>query len=259
MSALSSISEGISYNQLLNLLPKSEYERLVPHLFYVELRIGETLYMPGEKISHVYFPFSGMISVTVDMLDGSGVEVGVVGREGIVGLPMVLGTGSAPMRASVHMPVSGMRLRADVFTSELKRGGQLNLMLLRYTQAFYVQTAIIAACNRLHQIEGRLARWLLTCNDRLESDTLQVTHEFLADLLGVRRAGVTEAVGALQSKGLITCHRGHIQIVYGKGLQRYSCECYELIRDEYQRLIGKEPTAHEYRKSPVTTKAHLQK
>lgn len=225
-------------NRILSALPKDEYERIAPHLEYVEYPLGRVLYEPGNAIHHVHFPYRGTISVTLPTEDGSEAEVGVIGREGMFGLPVVLGTDSAPLRALVQVPGGGVRLRADLLREELARGGRLTPLLLKYAQALFVQTAVTAACNRLHNLDGRLARWLLTTRDRAQSDGLRLTHEFLSVMLGVRRAGVTAAVGQLQSDGLIEHTRGFVRIADARGLEGASCECYRLVRREYDRLLG---------------------
>ncbi|PYS78884.1 MAG: Crp/Fnr family transcriptional regulator [Acidobacteria bacterium] len=227
-------------NRILSGLPRDEYERISPRFENISLPLGQVLYQPEERIAYVYFPLLGTISITAVMEDGSEVEVGVIGREGMLGLPLVLGTDSAPLKAVVQVPGSAMRLRAGAFGEELKRCETLGRLLLGYAQAFFVQTAITAGCNRLHPLDGRLARWLLTTRDRAQSDTLPLTQEFLGVMLGVRRAGVTEACGALSAGGLIEHTRGRIRIADPQGLERASCECYAVVRKEYDRLLGAE-------------------
>lgn len=224
-------------NRILSAAPVEEYERLSPRLDYVELRRGEVLHETGRRMSHVYFPYSGTISVAAQMENGDQAEVGVVGREGMLGLPLVLGTDTAPFRAFTQVPGGAMRIAAADFAEEVGRRGGLYTLLLRYAQSFFVQTAQTAACNRLHPLEGKLPKWLLTTRDLAESDDLELTHEFIAVMLGVRRAGVTEALGALRSEGLIDHSRGRIRILDAEGLGRASCECYGVIRDEYERLV----------------------
>jgi len=225
-------------NRILSAAPREEYERLSPRLEYVELYRGQVLHEAGEPMSHVYFPYSGTLSVTVQMEDGDQTEVGTIGREGMLGLPLVLGTDTAPFRAFTQVPGGAMRMRAADFAEEVSRRAGLYALLLRYAQAFFVQTSQTAACNRLHPMEGRLAKWLLTTRDLAESDKLDLTHEFVAIMLGVRRAGVTEALGLLRSEGLIDHSRGHITIVDAEGLGASSCECYKVVSDEYERLVA---------------------
>ena len=225
-------------NRIMSATPREEYERLLPHLEYVEMARGEVLHEAGVHMSHVYFPYSGTISVVVQMQDGDQAEVGVVGREGMLGLPLVLGTDTAPFKAFAQVPGGAIRMTAEKFREEVSRRGGLYVLLLRYAQAFFVQTAQTAACNRLHPMEGRVPKWLLTTRDRAESDDLDLTHEFVATMLGVRRAGVTEALVALRSEGLIDHSRGRITILDAEGLGRASCECYKIVRDEYERLVA---------------------
>lgn len=224
-------------NRILSAAPREEYERLLPRLEYVELRRSDVLHEMGEHMQHVYFPYAGTISVVVQMEDGDQAEVGVVGREGMLGLPLVLGTDTAPFRAFAQTSGGAMRMTAADFSEEVGRRAGLYALLLRYAQSFFVQTAQTAACNRLHPMEGRLAKWLLTTRDLADSDELDLTHEFVAVMLGVRRAGVTEALGMLRSAGLIDHSRGRIHILDAEGLRRESCECYGVIRDEYERLV----------------------
>lgn len=225
-------------NRILSALTPAEYERLIPRLDYVSLPLGQVLYRPDERILWVYFPLGGTISLTVLMEDGSEAEAGVIGSEGMLGLPVVLGTHQTPLRAMVQVPGSGLRMRAEVLEGEVSRGGRLHCLLLRYAQAFYVQTAVTAACNRLHTLDGRLAKWLLTTRDRAQSDELQLTQEFMGMMLGVRRAGVTQAAVKLQGEGLIRYRRGNVSIVDVPGLEGASCECYRIIRKEYDRLLA---------------------
>lgn len=224
-------------NRILSTAPGDEHERLFPRLEYVELRRGDVLHEAGEHMSHVYFPYAGTISVVVQMEDGDQAEVGVVGREGMLGLPLVLGTDTAPLRAFTQVSGGAMRMSAGDFAEEVGRRGGLYTLLLRYAQAFFVQTAQTAACNRLHPLEGRLPKWLMTTRDLAESDELDLTHEFVSVMLGVRRAGVTEGLAALRSEGLIDHSRGRIRILDAEGLGRASCECYGVIREEYERLV----------------------
>jgi CRP-like cAMP-binding protein len=225
-------------NRILSAAPRAEYERLLPLLEYVELTRGDVLHEAGEHMSHVYFPYAGTISVVVQMRDGSQAEAGVVGREGMLGLPLVLGTNTAPLRAFTQVSGGAMRMKAADFREEIGHRGGLYWLLLRYAQAFFVQTAITAGCNRLHPMEGRLPKWLLTTRDLAESDELDLTHEFVSVMLGVRRAGVTEALCQLRAEGLIDHTRGRIRILDAEGLGRKSCECYEVVKGEYERLVA---------------------
>jgi CRP-like cAMP-binding protein len=225
-------------NRILSALSNEEYERLAPRLEYVELYLGDVLYHPTERIRHVYFPFNGTIALTSVMADGDETEVGMVGREGALGLPLVLGTDSVPLKAVVQMAGTSARMRAEVFKAEVGRCGEFQRQLLKYAQAFFVQTAQTAACNRLHGLDRRVATWLLTARDRAQADALPLTHEFISTMVGVRRAGITESLGALHRGGLIGRERGKVIIIDTVGLEAASCECYRMVRDEYDRLLG---------------------
>jgi CRP-like cAMP-binding protein len=225
-------------NRILSSLPVEDYARLAPRLEYVELYLGEVLYHPTDKIRHVYFPFPSTISLTSVMSDGAETEVGIIGREGALGLPLVLGDESLPLKAIVQVAGTSARMRAGVFKEEIGRCGDLQHLLLKYAQAFFVQTAQTAACNRLHTLDRRLASWLLTAKDRAQTDALPLTHEIISVMLGVRRAGVTEGLGALHRAGLIGRERGKVSILDTAGLEAASCECYRMVRDEYDRLLG---------------------
>ena len=225
-----------SQNRILAALSPEEFERLSPHLEEVELRLGDILSRPDEKIEYVYFPHRSTVSLIALMEDGSEIEVGVIGNEGVFGLPLVLVTNSMPFQAVVQIADDATRIKADVFIEEVNRYGRLHKLLLQYAQAFFIQTAQAAACNRLHHLEERLARWLLTCQDRTKSDRLQLTHEFIAVMLGVRRAGVSEAAHRLQAEGLINYTRGSIEILDRQGLEAASCECYTIVKREFDRL-----------------------
>ena|SRR5947209_2855515 len=225
-------------NRILNSLTRSEYEHLAPHLDHVNLSMGEVLYHPEQAITHVYFPNHGTVSVVSVFEDGGSVEVGMVGNEGMFGISVFLGSITTPLQAVVQLPGDAHRMRVDVLNREFKKGGQLQDLLLRYTQAFITQIAQTAACNRAHHIDGRLARWLLMCHDRAQSKDMKITQEFIATMLGTRRAGVTVAAGKLRQEGLISYQRGHVIIKDRAGLESKSCECYEIVKKEFDRLIG---------------------
>jgi CRP-like cAMP-binding protein len=220
-------------SSILATLPSEEYERLSPHFEEVQLPQGKILYNTQDSIEHVYFPTRAMISLVSQLSDGASVEVGVVGFEGMVGLPVVLGVDQSPHECMVQIQDGGTRVRADVIKREFKRGGKLQDMLLRYTQSLLLQTSQVAACNRIHLIEERLARWLLMSFDRCVCEDLPLTQEFLGMMLGVRRAGVTAAAVHLQAEGLIQYRRGHITITDKVGLEAFSCECYGIIKAEF--------------------------
>ncbi len=224
-------------NQLLAALPDAEYQRLVPYLESVSLPLKQVLHKAGESIEYVYFPHRAIVSLIATPEKGSKVEVGLVGNEGVVGIPSVLGDNIATTTAMVQVADSGMRMEASLLKTEFGQGGVVQSLLLRYTQALYALTLQNAACNRLHQIDERLARWLLLVCERVGSNELLLTHEFIAEMLGVRRAGVTEAANRLQQAGLIRYHRGRISILNRQKLEAASCSCYGIIKGEYARLL----------------------
>jgi CRP-like cAMP-binding protein len=225
-------------NRILNALTPSEFESLSPHLDPVNLSSGEVLCRSDQPVTHVYFPTRGTVSVVSTFEDGQSVEVGMVGNEGMFGVCVFLGSVSTPLTAQVQLPGDGLRMRADALRSEFRKGGQLQDLLLRYTQAFMTQIAQTAACNRAHSVDGRLAKWLLMCADRAQSKELPLTHEFIATMLGSRRAGVTEASCKLKEAGLIRYKRGDVTIIDRAGLEAVSCECYQMVRKEFTRLVG---------------------
>ena len=224
-------------NKILKALPLDEYERLSADLEPVSMPVGEILCHPDEPITHVYFPNRGTVSLVSNFDDGKSVEVGMVGNEGMFGVCVFLGSITTPLLAQVQLPGDGLRMRRDALKREFKKGGQLQDLLLRYTQAFITQIAQTAACNRAHPMEERLSKWLLMCEDRANSKELELTHEFIAMMLGARRAGVTEAAGNLKSRGLIDYRRGHLTILDRQGLESVTCECYPVIKKEFGRLI----------------------
>lgn len=227
-----------SSNRILNALTRSAYARLAPHLEPVNLSAGEILYYPDQAITHVYFPNRGTISIVSMFGDGGSVEVGMVGNEGMFGVCIFLGSISTPLEAVVQLPGDGLRMRAAVLRKEFQQGGLLQDLLLRYTQAFITQIAQTAACNSRHPIDGRLARWLLMCQDRAQSRDMKMTQEFIATMLGTRRAGVTVAAGQLRHEGVINYQRGHLTINDRARLEANSCECYEIVKKEFDRLVG---------------------
>jgi CRP-like cAMP-binding protein len=225
-------------NRILQALPPEEYERLSAYLEPVEMPLGEVLYRLNEPITHVYFPNRGTVSLVCTFEDGKSVEAGMVGNEGMFGVSVFLGSITSPLEAVVQLPGDGLRMRSDVLRAEFKQCGYLQDLLLRYTQGFIIQIAQTAACNRAHPIDGRLARWLLMCQDRARSSELQLTHEFIANMLGTRRAGISEAALKLQDEGLIRYRRGNLRILDRQKLEGYSCECYEIVKREFDRLLG---------------------
>jgi len=223
-------------NRILASLPKAEIARLAPHLSKLPLPSGTTLLNPGEEIVYAYFLESGLASVVVAMENGNTVETGITGNEGIVGFPVLLGTKSMPTRTFMQIPGDGYRIKAQHLSDEFERPGKLRKQINTYFQAHLVQTAQTAACNRLHDIAERLARWLLICHDRMESDEFTITHEFLGHMLGTPRSTVTLAAGILQKADLVHYSRGRIHILNRKGLEKAACECYQTTRNEFDRL-----------------------
>ena len=229
---------GTERNRLLQMLPATEYERLLSQTETVCLPVKTVLYEAGEPITHVYFPQSGVISLVNVMSDGGVVEVGTVGNEGMAGLPVFLGAASSPTKAFSQVEGSAKRIEAPAFRHAIDEREELRTVLQRYTQALMSQMAQSVACNRLHTVEERLARWLLMTHDRAGTDQLALTQEFLSDMLGVRRAGVTVAAGALQKAGLISYRRGKITVLDRLGLEEASCECYRIVKSHFDRLLA---------------------
>ncbi|MEH2230428.1 MAG: Crp/Fnr family transcriptional regulator [Nostoc sp.] len=225
-------------NKLLAALPDSDYERLFPHLKIVPLQVQQILYEAAEPITQVYFPDRAVVSIITTMEDGSTAEVGIVSNEGMVGIPVILGDNTTTTTSFVQISGAAMQINADVLRAEFNRGGAIQNVLLRYVQAVYSELAQGAACNRLHTLEERLARWLLTVSDRLESEDFPLTHEFISQMLGVRRSGVTVAASTLSRAGMIAYQRGHISILNREDLEATSCECYRVIQKEFARLLG---------------------
>lgn len=225
-------------NRLLAALPKADYDRLQPHLESVSLVIQQSVYEAGDPITHVYFPRSAVISLVATLEDGSTMEAGMVGQEGMTGIPALLGGMTKAHRAFVQIAGEGWRVKVSVIQAEFERGGPLQKLLLRYFQALFTQVAQTGVCNRFHTTEERLARWLLIVADCVQSDSFPLTQEFISQMIGVRRAGVTVAAGALSQAGLIRYSRGQINIINRHGLEDFSCECYETVRDEFTWLYN---------------------
>jgi len=224
-------------NRILAALPKSQLARLAPSLERVTLEAREILFDPDEPIKHVYFPEDCLASIVGVMADGSAVETATVGQEGMVGLPVYLGDGRTSMQAFCQVAGDALRMDARRFRQEVARRGRLPALLGRYAQALIAQIAQSSACNRLHPLRQRCARWLLQTQDRVRSDTFALTHQFLSQMLGVRRTTVTEVTGELEREGLIKNHYGRIAVLDRKGLERAACECYNIIRREFERLL----------------------
>ncbi|MDQ1610493.1 MAG: hypothetical protein QOG00_424 [Pyrinomonadaceae bacterium] len=225
-------------NRLLARLPGEEMERLLPHLEQVSFTLGEVIYESGGKQSYIYFPTTAIISLLYMMENGSSAEMGVAGNDGLVGIALFMGGDTVPNRAVVQSAGDALRMKTKVLQAEFAQGGMFQRLLLRYTQALMTQMSQTAVCNRLHSVEQQLCRWLLLSRDRLDSDELVMTQELIANMLGVRREGVTQAAGRLQETGLISYVRGRIQILDRSGLEATVCECYRVVKDEYNRLLG---------------------
>jgi CRP-like cAMP-binding protein len=224
-------------NWLLAALPDAEWRRIQPHLEAVVLPLGKVLYEPGGLLPYVFFPTSAIASLLYVMENGASAEIAVVGNEGLVGISLFMGGESTSSRAVVHAAGQGFRLRAAVLMEEFNRGGPVLHLLLRYTQALITQMAQTSVCNRHHALDQQLCRWLLLTLDRLDSSELVMTQELLSTMLGVRRASVTDAAGQLQRDGLIRYERGHMTVLDRPALEQRSCECYAVVKKEYERLL----------------------
>src|ERR1700723_3935121 len=224
-------------NHLLAALPQDQWQRWLPHLEQVEMQLGQVLYEPGATLTHVYFPTTSIVSLLYVMENGASAEIAVVGNEGLVGVSLFMGGESPPSRAVVQSAGHGLRLEAQLMKDEFNRAGPVLHLLLRYTQALITQMSQTAVCNRHHSLDQQLCRWLLLSLDRLEGDELVMTQELIANMLGVRREGVTEGALRLQSAGLIRYARGHITVLDRPGLEQRTCECYAVVKREYDRLL----------------------
>jgi len=232
-----------SQNRLIAALPPVEAERWLPLLESVDLPLGSVLYESGGTLSHVYFPTTSLISLLYVMENGASAEIAVVGNEGIVGVSLIMGGESTPSRAVVQSGGRGFRLKANTMKEEFDRAGPVLHLFLRYTQALITQMAQTAVCNRHHTLDQQLCRWLLLSLDRLQGNQLVMTQELIANMLGVRREGVTEGALKLQRAGLISYARGHITVLDRAGLEKRSCECYLVVKKEYDRLLPKQLTS----------------
>lgn len=221
---------------MLAKLSVEEYEPLAAHLEPVSLSLGKILFRPEDILRHVYFPTTSIVSLLTDLSDGSGMEVGLVGREGMVGISAILG-GSETKVATVQGAGEALRLEAAKLREEFRRGGSLQRALLRYTHALMTQISQSVVCNARHPVEGRLARWLLMYHDRLEHDEFELTHEFMAHMLGVRRAGVSEVAYKLQEMGFISYQRGRITILDRHGMEQFACECYPVVKEKFDDFL----------------------
>jgi CRP-like cAMP-binding protein len=237
-------------NRLLSLLSDNDYERLRPHLSQVILEYRKSLYEASRPIEHVYFPVDGVASLVITTAEGASAEVGTIGSEGMVGLPICFGDHDAPSAVYVQVPGTALVMDSRAFRGELEGSPSLNLMMLRYAHAFFNQVAQSAACAHLHRVEQRCCRWLLMTRDRMPEGDFLLTHEFLGMMLGVRRTTVTDVMGSLQKAGLVRYRRGHVTILDVGALRLRACECYDISRLEFDRLLGDTPLA------PRTDKKH---
>jgi len=224
-------------NHILRALPATEAARLLPHLELVPMPLGNVLYESGHTMRHVYFPTTSIVSLLYVMADGASAEIAVVGNEGMVGVALFMGGETTPSRALVQSAGHAYRLKGEILKDEFHRATALQHLLLRYTQALLTQMAQTAVCNRHHTVDQQLCRWLLLSLDRLPSNKLNMTQELIANMLGVRREGVTEAAGKLQTAGLINYSRGHIAVLDRPRLETQCCECYEVVKKEFDRLL----------------------
>ena len=236
--AVSSTDVDPRKNRLLAALTRDEYERLLPTLQHVSLPLGDVVYEFGGHLDYVYFPTTAIVSLLYTMENGATAEMGLTGNDGVVGIALFMGGGTMPNRAVVQSAGDAVRMKAKVLQAEFALGGQFQRLLLRYTQALITQISQTAVCNRLHSVEQQLCRWLLLSHDRVNSDELIMTQELIADMLGVRREGVTVAAGHLQDIAAISYIRGHIQILDRRKLEDTACECYRVVKDEFDRLLG---------------------
>jgi CRP-like cAMP-binding protein len=234
------MSAGIAdpaQNRILAALPAAECERVYPLLELVQMPLGKVLYESGSRLDHVYFPANAIVSLLYVMADGASAEIAVVGNDGMVGVALFMGGETTPSRAVVQSAGVAFRLAGKALKEEFRRGGRMQNLLLRYTQALLTQMAQTAVCNRHHSVDQQLCRWLLLSLDRLASNELKMTQELISNMLGVRREGVTEAAGKLQAAGIIRYSRGHIVVLDRPALEAQACECYAVVRQECERLM----------------------
>ncbi len=230
-------SHNPKQNHLLLALPAADFDRLAPHLELVPMPLGKVLYESGTQLRHVYFPTTSIVSLLYVMENGASAEIAIVGNEGMVGVALFMGGETTPSRALVQSAGHAYRLKGQFLKDEFHRAVGLQHLLLRYTQALLTQMAQTAVCNRHHSVDQQLCRWLLLSLDRLPSNTLSMTQELIANMLGVRREGVTEAAGKLQDAGLIKYSRGQITVIDRPRLEQQVCECYQVVKTEFDRLL----------------------
>jgi CRP-like cAMP-binding protein len=226
-------------NRILAALPAPDYQRLLPHLEFVELGLGQSLYESGGHLQHVYFPVEGIVSLLYVTQGGNSAELAVVGCEGMIGVSLFMGGETTPNRAVVQSSCKAYRLPAHVLKAQFAEGGFLQLILLKFTQALITQISQTAVCNLHHSVDQQLCRWLLSSLDRLPENRLQMTQDLIANMLGVRRQGVTESAGKLERDGLISYRRGLITVLDRPGLEKRVCECYAVVKTETERLLSR--------------------
>lgn len=226
-------------NRLLARLSERDYERLKPSLTAVLLSTHQVLCAADTAFEHVYFPTRGCVSAVKVMENGDAIEIGTIGHEGMVGLPLVMGVSKSSVKVFIQVEGTGVRMSAARFKQELAENEEFRKLMLRYSYAFLNQVTQTAACNGLHKVSQRCCRWILETHDRYMADVIPLTHEFLGVMIGVRRSSVTEVLGPLQAQGLISCKRGTVTILNRKGLEAFSCECYASVRDTYVEYLGK--------------------
>lgn len=228
--------QSLSGNRLLDSLSTEEYERLSPYLKRVSLSLRQVLFRPEERIRHAYFPTTSIVSLLTELEDGGGMEVGLVGREGVAGISAILG-GEETKVATCQAQGEALKIDAALLQEEFRRGKILQRALLRYTHALMTQISQSVVCNARHQVEGRLARWLLMYHDRVDSDEFELTHEFMANMLGVRRPGISEIANRLQEQGLISYQRGRITILNRAEMEKTVCECYPVVKEKFDSFL----------------------
>lgn len=249
-----SIKNEAQKNHLLAALPKAEFVRLEPHLELISLPLGKAIYESGDKMTHIYFPTTAIISMLYIMENGATAEIGIAVNNGLIGSALFMGSESTSSRAVVQSTGDAIRIKSKPLQTEFDRGGLFQKLLLRYTQTLITQISQTAVCNRLHNVEQQLCRWLLINHDQLETNKLVMTQELIANMLGVRREGVAIAAKKLQKKGLIKYVRGTITMLDRKGLEQAACECYQIVMDEYNRLLGKYIPINKNRKETAGNK-----
>jgi CRP-like cAMP-binding protein len=224
-------------NHLLSVLPETEWRRMAPHLVRVNMPLGKVVYESGDRLGHLYFPTTSVVSLLYVMEDGASAEIAIVGNEGLIGISLFMGGETTPSRAVVQNAGEAYRLRSHILKEEFRRAGPVQRLLLRYTQALITQMAQTAVCNRHHSIDQQLCRWLLLSIDRLPSNELKMTEGLIANMLGVGRSDVTEVALRLQDAGLIRYSHGHVEVVNRPGLEKRVCECYSVVKREFDRLL----------------------